>query len=547
MVGSFFGPVKVILTATAAHYGKIIFAYHRRDSEKEKFRKVLEFMKVLDLKNTIISIKQEFSAYFKERDAEINGSLLALLSGEHVLLLGPPGTAKTLLASKICETIEGGYFFHYLLTRFSTPEEVFGPLSLKALERDEFSRRIEGYLPTTHVALLDEIFKANSSILNSLLTVLNERKYHNGKEIIEVPLFSVFGASNELPEEEESLEALYDRFLFRYRVDYIQYEENLESLIFENTEDFLPSTKLNIEEIREIRKKARDLPVDPEVRKIIKGLRRELKNSNIFVSDRRWKQIVNVLRVASAVNGHASVNRMTVALLQHMLWDVPEQKETIRKLILDRIVSGGTDTGKLKLDVFDLRDSIYNCLQQELPDLVACNKCYEEEKRTTDGMRSSRFSGMKTQKSLTFDNTLDLLKHHIEFPAHTYSFGLDYNNLNSSLSFESVADQLCRKYEFEFKISLDYGDKKLYEKEYENLEDRLNYFKKQIQEEEKALEKTLSENIWVSGQDSQEILMKYRSKNTDIYEIANSLNEIRLLLEKPKVFDVAFEKAEEVA
>ena len=88
-----------------------------------------------------------------------------------------------------------------------------------------------------------------------------------------------------------------------------------------------------------------------------------------------------MLRVASAVNGHASVNRMTVVLLQHMLWDVPEQKEAIRKLILDRVVSGGTDTGKLKLDVFDLKNSIYNCLQQELPDLVACNKCYEEERK----------------------------------------------------------------------------------------------------------------------------------------------------------------------
>ena len=503
-------------------------------------------MRVPNLKSTIISIKQEFTGYFKERDAEINGSLLAILSSEHVLLLGPPGTAKTLLTSKICETIEGGNFFHYLLTRFSTPEEVFGPLSLKALERDEFSRRIDGYLPTAHIALLDEIFKANSSILNSLLTVLNERKYHNGKEIIEVPLFSVFGASNELPEEDESLEALYDRFLFRYRVDYIQHEANLEDLIFKNTEEFVPSMKLNIQDIKETQKKARDLPVDPEVRAIIKGLRRELRNSNIFISDRRWKKIVNVLRVASAVNGHASVNRMTAVLLQHMLWEVPEQKAAIRKLILDRVVSGGTDTGKLKLNVFDLKNSIYSCLQQELPDLLTCNKCYAEDKITTGGMKSSRFSGMKTQRNLTFDNSLDLLKHHTEFSTHTYSFGIDYSNLNSSLSFELLAEQLHRKYGFEFKISLNYGDKKLYEKEFENLQERLKYFKKQIQEEEQALENTLRENIWISEQDIQEILMKYRSKNTDIYEIASSLNEIRLLLEKPRVFDVAIRKAGEM-
>lgn len=114
-------------------------------------------------------------SYFKEREAEINGSLLAVLSGENIIFLGPPGTAKTQLAKNICQSIEGGKFFNYLLTSFSTPEEIFGPLSLKALEEDEFRRKIEGCLPTSHIALLDEIFKASSAILNSLLTILNER------------------------------------------------------------------------------------------------------------------------------------------------------------------------------------------------------------------------------------------------------------------------------------------------------------------------------------------------------------------------------------
>ena len=146
---------------------------------------------------------------------------------------------------------------------------------------------------------------------------------------------------------------------------------------------------------------------------------------------------------------HSSVNRMTVVLLQHVLWDVPEQKETIRKLILDRVVSGGTDTGKLKLDVFDLKNSIYRCLQNELPDLVACNKCYAEEKKTTDGMRSSRFSGIKPPKSLTFDNTLDFLKHHTEFPNHTYIIGLDYSNLNSSSTSPTGSENHLASFRFQ--------------------------------------------------------------------------------------------------
>jgi len=115
------------------------------------------------------------------------------------------------------------------------------------------------------------------------------------------------------------------------------------------------------------------------------------------------------------------------------------------------------------------------------------------------------------------------------------------------MSFESLAEMLQKKYGFEFKISLDYGDKKLYEKEYKNLEERLNYFKRQIQEEEKALERTLKENIWVSELDAQEILIKYRSKNADTFEISNYLSDIRALLEKPKVFDVAIEKVGEAA
>ncbi len=190
------------------------------------------------MKNKILPLLSEFENSFKERSEEISGAFLAILSGEHVLFLGPPGTAKSLLTRKVCEAIEGGSLYYYLLTRFTTPDEIFGPLSLKALQQDEFSRRIEGYLPTAHIAFLDEIFKANSSILNSLLTILNERKFHNGLKVLDIPLLSVFGASNELPEKEESLEALYDRFLFRYFVSYVQDETNFKELIHGGAEDF---------------------------------------------------------------------------------------------------------------------------------------------------------------------------------------------------------------------------------------------------------------------------------------------------------------------
>ena len=134
--------------------------------------------------------------------------------GEHVLLLGPPGTGKSIMARRLT-SVCGGQYFERLLTRFSLPEEVFGPLSLQALQdQDELLRRTRGYLPDAEVAFLDEIFKASPSILNSLMSILNERVFDNGSGRQDVPLWCMVGASNEMPES-HALDALYDRFLLR--------------------------------------------------------------------------------------------------------------------------------------------------------------------------------------------------------------------------------------------------------------------------------------------------------------------------------------------
>jgi MoxR-like ATPase len=141
-----------------------------------------------------------------------------VLAGEHVLLLGPPGTAKSALVRAIAQAF-GGTYFERLLTKFSTPEELFGPISLKALEQDRYQRVTAGKLPEAEFAFVDEVFKANSAILNSLLTAMNERLFHNDGAPTQMPLVALFGASNELPEGKE-LEALFDRFLLRFDVQY---------------------------------------------------------------------------------------------------------------------------------------------------------------------------------------------------------------------------------------------------------------------------------------------------------------------------------------
>ena len=152
-----------------------------------------------------------------EREEEARLVVLGMVAQEHVLLLGPPGTGKSALGQRIAHLC-GGAFFQRLLTRFTTPEELFGPLSLRALENDEYRRCTEGFLPTASIGFLDEIFKANSAILNTLLTILNERQFDNGAgQREECPIRCVIGASNELPESDE-LDALYDRFLIRKEV-----------------------------------------------------------------------------------------------------------------------------------------------------------------------------------------------------------------------------------------------------------------------------------------------------------------------------------------
>ena len=170
-------------------------------------------------------IERELAVSLIERDEVIRASLIALLARQHLVVLGPPGTAKSALVTTLAGRIgpqngAGLRNFAYLMTRFTTPEELFGPVSVSGLKRDEYRRITAGKLVEAELVFLDEIFKASSAILNALLNIANERVFHNGDQEMQVPLISLFGASNEMPQGNE-LEALWDRFLLRFRVGYV--------------------------------------------------------------------------------------------------------------------------------------------------------------------------------------------------------------------------------------------------------------------------------------------------------------------------------------
>jgi MoxR-like ATPase len=168
---------------------------------------------VLRLRN---QVTEPLKARFIERDEVIDLIALALVAGEHLFLYGPPGTAKSALIREFARSVHGRYF-EYMLTRFSEPNEIFGPIDLVRLREGVVATVTTHMLPEAEFAFLDELFNANSAILNNLLTVLNERVYRRGAEVHRLPLLSLFSASNHLPED-DALVALFDRFLLRCQV-----------------------------------------------------------------------------------------------------------------------------------------------------------------------------------------------------------------------------------------------------------------------------------------------------------------------------------------
>ena len=300
---------------------------------------------VLNKKERINKIISSLSDDLQEREDVISIALLGSLIEESIFLYGPPGTGKSLIARRISNTFHNQKYFEYLMQKFSTPDEIFGQVSISELKKDNYKRLTEGFLPTATFAFLDEIWKSSPAILNTLLTILNERTFKNGNTIENCPLKIIISASNEVPPKNQGLEALYDRFLLRIPVFPIKNKKNFEMLLssdkVKSKANIQNEYKISPNEVEKWKNEINDIKLSKETLNIIHILRTLLFEKaealDIYVSDRRWKKIAFLLKASAFFCERQETNLSDLLLLKYCLWSTNENREEIDTLIENTI------------------------------------------------------------------------------------------------------------------------------------------------------------------------------------------------------------------
>lgn len=276
-----------------------------------------------------------------EKEEIFRLSMLALLGNESIFLLGKPGIAKSLISRRLKFAIKGGRNFEYLMSKFSTPEEIYGPIDLRYLKEGQYIRMIDGYLPSCNVAFLDEIWKAGPSIQNTLLTIINEKIFRNGGKDLKVPMKLLISASNELPAEGEGLEALFDRFIIRYIAKPLTEKENFEQLLDGESSldvDVDPNLQFSIEEIDAWQKQAKQVKIGSQTMDFIHYFRKKIlkeTNGEAYISDRKWKKISGLMKTSAFFNGRTETDIPDLFIIPYCIWDNEEEEEKYFKFFID--------------------------------------------------------------------------------------------------------------------------------------------------------------------------------------------------------------------
>lgn len=296
---------------------------------------------------------EQAKAAYPERESIIDALMVCAVAMSNIIMYGPPGTAKSALARALTDAIQGTVF-DLLFTRYTTPAEVNGPTDVQALKQGHMKRVTDGFLPKAQVAFFDEGFKANSACLNSLLTAVNEHKYHEDGKVHDIPLRVAILASNEFPDDNDNLGAFDDRFPMRFEVKPLQNPDNFKKMLCGD----LPkvTAKIDVNSLELLRKESESLEVGEDAVSAMWDLRGKLIEQGVYVSDRKLAIATNLLRARAAIIGTAKVSSAHIGLLEHVLWLRPDQKGVVRELVRDHVATWLRDL-RSAIDIIDEQEN----------------------------------------------------------------------------------------------------------------------------------------------------------------------------------------------
>ena len=291
-----------------------------------------EMKKLKAAQAEVAEVERQLNQAFPERRPAIRSMLVARHIGEHVLLLGPPGTGKSLMTSVFADAVAGGSYFEILMTKFAVPEEIFGPVSYSALKQDRYERAMAGYAPDKRVWFLDEIWKASSAILNALLKATNERVVVNGGKLVSIPLETVIGASNEYPQD-DSLQAMYDRFAFRHWIDYIADDDNLAKLWAQGGRPSKVDAKLSKDAVAVLKKAICEMRLDATHLDTFRTIKAAVVQEGFLPSTRTWMKALKIVKAMAVLSGRTAVAGSDFAVLANVLWKQHEDRPKLQQVI----------------------------------------------------------------------------------------------------------------------------------------------------------------------------------------------------------------------
>lgn len=347
------------------------------------------------IKSKIKSVLQDINEGLYDKERSIRLTLLSILAGESTFMLGEPGTAKSLIARRIADAFDEPSsedeikFFDYLMNQFSQPDEIFGPVSIQELKNDKYKRKTSNYLPKAQFAFLDEIWKANPAIQNALLTILNEKIFRNGGEIEKVPLIGFISASNELPQANCGLDAIFDRFLVRILEMPISDEDNFRKMISaDKIEKINPKSRISVKDVADIQVGAETVELSDECYNVIQAVRKIVSEKNrennresgekYMISDRRWKKIAHLMKVSAWCNGRFETDLMDATLMADCIWSTVNQEQESRDILKEAVECFGLES---TIDFKDYEEEV-NVFRKEIDDNFFEEDTYLTIKRT---------------------------------------------------------------------------------------------------------------------------------------------------------------------